>query len=75
MPGVGGDLGQAQPPLDPGLVEQGQVDGVGPLGEDGEVGALAVPGRPQRTGLPWPHGLWSGRHRLLDNGMVGVSVP
>ena len=75
VPGVGGDLGQAQPPLDPGLVEQGQVDGVGPLGEDGEVGALAVPGRPQRPGLPWPHGLWSGRHRLVGNDMVGVSVP
>jgi hypothetical protein len=75
VPGVGGDLGQAQAPLDPGLVEQGQVDGVGPLGEDGEVGPLAVPGRPQRSGLPWPHGLWSGRHRRLRGVMVGVSVP
>src|SRR4029453_664881 len=75
VPGVGGDLGQAQPPLDPGLVEQGQVDGVGPLGEDGGVGALPVPGRPQGTGLPWPHGLLRGRHRQLGSDMVGVSVP
>jgi hypothetical protein len=30
-----------------------------------------------RTGreVTWAHGLWSGRHRLLDVGMVGVSVP
>ena len=36
------------------VVEQAQLDAGGVLGEDGEVGALAIPGRAQRVGATGP---------------------
>ena len=45
------DLGQR-------LAEQAQVDGGGRLGEQGEVGALAVPGRAERERCAGPGAGW-----------------
>ncbi len=66
VPGVRGHLGQLQPPLGAVLAEQAQLDRVGLLGEDGEVGALTVPGRSQ--------GSWPARPDRLDRGAHVVAI-
>ena len=54
----GGDLGQGQAFLDAVVVEQAELDLVGDLGEQREVGAVAVVGRPEgeRLSRPQHHG-------------------
>ena len=49
-----GHLGQLDAALDAVVVEQAQLDGVGHLGEDREVGARPVVGRAQGLGLARP---------------------
>ncbi len=38
------------------LVEDADLDGIGVLGEDGEVDAVAIPRRTERVGRAWPQG-------------------
>ncbi len=56
MPDVPVRLGHVEPALAAGvLIEQAQLDALGDLGEQAEVGSDAVLGRAQRIRLPWPH--------------------
>ena len=53
VPAEGGDLGQLDPGLLARLVEQAELDPLGHLGEEREVGPGAVVGRAQGIGMSW----------------------
>ena len=54
VPAEGVDLGQRHALLGAVVVEQAQLDAVGDLGEQREVGAGAVVGGPERVGATRP---------------------
>ena len=63
VPDVPVRFGHVEPVLAAGvLIEQAQLDALGDLGEQAEVGSDAVVSRAQRIRLPWPH-----LHRTADH--------
>ena len=82
VPDVGVDLGQLDPGLGAGLVEEAELDLLGDLAEQREVGAAPVERRAQRVGAPRPDLHWIdqstvGRgHGARDrSGSPGVNAP